>query len=65
MSVPPEQPIKGEGREITSASASASPDEMLDDAHDVPLETPPPPPKRKGGRKPVRFAIRSCMHYLN
>jgi len=56
MSMSPGEPIKGDVPDMGSASGSGSPDEMLDDAHDVhdgSLETPPPPPKRKGGRKPV------------
>jgi len=58
MSMSDAEPIKGEAQDMGSASGSGSPDEMLDDTHDVhehdgSLETPPPPPKRKGGRKPV------------
>jgi len=59
------EPIKGEVQDMGSASGSGSPDEMLDDAHDVhehdgSLETPPPPPKRKGGRKPVCSSSLIC-----
>jgi len=57
MSVALEGPIKGEGPEIASTSASPSPEDLAIEGHEDSEGlhgTPPPPPKRKGGRKPVR-----------